>query len=341
MPMKASSNPPQASDWDFTGLDAVVQPVLGVTDHSPEYQIAVAPDLPGMLSSSGQLIVNPADLATFAAYCANLVRYYNTGGFEWGGKHFQSASSHPITWWGIFNEYNINGLTPSDYVELYDTVVPAMLAVDPTLQFSALELSDSDYQEEDPRNNLPAFVAPAASGGVSAPVNVASTHFYSSCNQSDSDDQIFSTVPGFAQDVAYFYQELRSTRGSGGRSGLGDREQRECRLCRRQRQQYLQPGTEVRHRRARHQRLFRRLAALRVCRAGQGRQSRRCITGTTTPTRNMARWTSPAATGISATGWITGWGRCFRRRRPRTFFSSAPPRPRPSRFWPPGTATGQ
>lgn len=210
VPMKASSNPPQAGDWDFTEIDAVIQPVLGVTDHSPEYQIAVAPDLPGMLNANGQLIVNPANLSTFAAYCANLVRYYNTGGFDWGGKHFQSASSNPIIWWGIFNEYNINGLTPSEYVELYNTVVPAMLAVDSRLQISALELSDFDYQEGDPRNNLPTFVAPAGSGGVSAPVNVASTHFYSSCNQTDSDTQIFSTVPGFVQDIEYFYQELRS-----------------------------------------------------------------------------------------------------------------------------------
>jgi len=209
VPMKASSSPPQASDWDFTELDVVVQPVLGVTDHSPEYQIAVAPNLTGMLNANGQLIVNPANLATFAAYCANLVRYYNTGGFYWGGKHFQSASNYPIIWWGIFNEYNINGLTPSEYVELYNTVVPAMLAADPRLQFSALELSDFDYQEGDPRNNLPTFVAPAGSGGVNAPVNVASTHFYSSCNQSDSDDQLFSTVAGFVQDVEYFYQELR------------------------------------------------------------------------------------------------------------------------------------
>src|SRR5437879_3715072 len=92
-------------------------------------------------------------------------------GFDWGGQHFESpslssASPHKITWWGIFNEYNINGLTPAEYVELYNTVVPRMLAVDPTIQFSALELSDFDLEEGDRRTHLPTFVLPAHRGGV-------------------------------------------------------------------------------------------------------------------------------------------------------------------------------
>jgi len=208
IPWKANSNPQQPTDWDFTDLDSIVQPILSVTDHSPEFQVAVAPNLPGLLDANGNLIVNDANLQTFASYAANLVRYYNTGGFTWGGQLFASPSPHHVTLWGIFNEYNINGLTPSQYVQLYDTVVPAMLAVDPTIQFSALELSDYDYQEGDPRNNLPTFVAPVNAGGVSAQVNVASTHFYSSCDQTDSDIQIFSTIPGFVADVQYFRQQF-------------------------------------------------------------------------------------------------------------------------------------
>jgi len=212
VPMKANTN--SASDWDFTKLDAVVQPVLGVADHSPELQIAVAPDLPGMLDANGHLIVNSANLSTFAQYCANLVKYYNRGGFQWGGTTFVSPNpQYPITWWGIFNEYNINGLMPSQYVQLYNAVVPAMLAVDPAIKFSAVELADFGFgtgDSGDPKVNLPPFVAPANAGGVSAPVDVASTHFYSSCNQKDTDAQIFSTVPGFVNDVKYFYQELQS-----------------------------------------------------------------------------------------------------------------------------------
>ncbi len=210
VPWKANSNPQLATDWDFTQLDAIVQPVLSVADHSPEFQIAVAPPFPGLVDSSGHLIVTPDNLQTMASYFANLVRYYNKGGFTWGGQTFKSATPHPIIWWGIFNEYNINGLTPSAYVQLYNAVVPAMLAVDSTLKFSALELSDYDYQVGDPRNNLPTFVAAKNSGGVTAQVDVASTHFYSSCNQKDSDLQVFSTIPVFVGDVQYFRQQLAS-----------------------------------------------------------------------------------------------------------------------------------
>src|SRR6266566_720749 len=188
-----------------------VQLVLSVGDHSPEFQIAAAPAF--MSTAAGTFDITN-HLEDFANYSANLVRYYNGPGFDWGGQHFESpslssASPHKITWWGIFNEYNINGLTPAEYVELYNTVVPRMLAVDPTIQFSALELSDFDFEEGDPRNHLPTFVLPANRGGVNAQVNVVSTHFYSSCNQQDTDAQIFSTIPGFVNDVKYFYQQLQ------------------------------------------------------------------------------------------------------------------------------------
>ena len=209
VPMK--SNTGTASDWDFSKLDAVVQPVLAAADHSPEFQIAVAPTF--MNNANGDL-----DLANhlndFVQYSANLVRYYNGPGFDWGGRHFESpsllsANPHKITWWGIFNEYNINGLTPAQYVQLYNAVVPAMLAVDPTIKFSAIELADFDYQTGDPRNNLPTFVQPANAGGVNAKVDIVSTHFYSSCNQSDPDAKLFASVPGFVNDVNYFHQELK------------------------------------------------------------------------------------------------------------------------------------
>lgn len=204
VPMKANTGVP--SDWDFKELDAIVQPVLGVADHNPEFQIAVAPSF--MNDAQGHL-----DLAThlndFIQYSANLVRYYNAGGFSVQGTLFKSPSPNKITWWGIFNEYNINGLTPSQYVQLYNAVVPAMLQVDPTVKFSALELADFDFATGDPRNNLPTFVAAKTQGGVSVQVDVASTHFYSSCNQLDPDRQVFNTVPGFARDVSYFYQELK------------------------------------------------------------------------------------------------------------------------------------
>jgi hypothetical protein len=206
MPML--SNTGTAADWDFTILDTTAEPVLASGDHSPEFQIATAPAW--MCDSQGHLLV-AAHAKDFAAYAANLVRYYNTGGFDWGGKHFQSLGSSPITWWGVFNEFNINGMSVADYVTLYNTTVPAMLAVDPTIRISALELSDYSIGTGgpgDPQKFLPTFLAAPSAGGVNAQVDVLSTHFYSTCNQRDTDATLFAQVPGFAQNIQYFYQAL-------------------------------------------------------------------------------------------------------------------------------------
>ena len=123
--------------WDFSLNNAVNQPVLGTADHNPLYEIATAP---AFLLTNGALA--PTNFSQFAGYSANLVRYFNTGGFDAGGTHYQSPTPYHITWWGIFNEPNGNGIAPSDYPTLYNTVVPAMQAVDPSLKFVAVELSD-------------------------------------------------------------------------------------------------------------------------------------------------------------------------------------------------------
>jgi hypothetical protein len=205
-----STNTGTAADWNFTIADQTVQPVLASADHSPEFQIATAPAW--MCFSNGQLDV--ADhVNDFAAYAANLVRYYNKGGFDWGGTHFQSPSGLPITWWGIFNEPNGNGISASQYMTIYNTVVPAMVAVDPTIKFSAIEFSDYGLgtgDGGDPMTYLPTFIEFPDQGGINANVNAVSTHLYSTCNQKDTDTDLMNTVPQFAANVSYFYQELRS-----------------------------------------------------------------------------------------------------------------------------------
>jgi hypothetical protein len=205
-----STNTGTASDWDFTILDQTVQPVLASADHSPEFQIATAPAW--MCDSNGYLDVTN-HVKDFAAYAANLVRYYNKGGFDWGGKHFQSPIGQPITWWGIFNEPNGNGITAAEYVTIYNTAVPAMLAVDPTIKLSAVEFSDYGLgtgDGGDPMQYLPTFLSPTDAGGVNTQVNIVSTHFYSSCNQTDTDVDLFNTIPQFAANVTYFYKELQT-----------------------------------------------------------------------------------------------------------------------------------
>ena len=203
IPMRANNG--LASDWDFTLLNQTVLPVLASADRSPEFQIAKAPDW--MLDPNTGYLDMANHLNDFATYAANLVLYYNKGGFDWDGTHFQSPSSTPVTWWGIFNEPNANGLAPTDYVRLYNTVVPAMLAVDPTIKLSALEFSDYGLgggSAGDPEQYLPEFIS-----GVTTQVNVVSTHLYGTCNQQSTDQSLFDNVPVFVDNLTYFYQTLQ------------------------------------------------------------------------------------------------------------------------------------
>ena len=188
-----------ANTWDFTVLDDVTQPVLGMGDHSPEFQIAVAP---AFMYDANHDFLDPT-YQGFAAYTQNLVRYYNTGGFTSGDGLFHvSASSYPITWWGVYNEPNFNNLDSTQYTQLYNAVVPAMQAADPSLKFAALELGDYTGLAN---TFMPAFVA-----GVTAHVDVLATHFYSTCNQKDSDAQLFSTIPDFVSEVGDIYAQMQT-----------------------------------------------------------------------------------------------------------------------------------
>lgn len=195
-----SQGVPQTSaiTWDFSILDAITQPVLGVGDHSPEFQIAVAP---AFMYDSQHNFLDPT-YQQFASYTQNLVRYYDTGGFAAADGYHVSPSPSPVTWWGIYNEPNFNNLDSSQYTQLYNAVVPAMQAVDPSLKFAAVELGDYSGLAQ---TYLPAFVS-----GVTAHVDVLATHFYSTCNQSDLDETVFSTVPGFAAEVQNIEAQLQT-----------------------------------------------------------------------------------------------------------------------------------
>ena len=193
-----------ATTWDFTEADAMIQPILAAGDHSPQLQIGTAPTF--LADSNGHYI--EANLAQFAAYCANLVRYYNTGGFTVNGVTYKSPSTTPITWWGIFNEPNWNNVTPAQYVTMYNAVAQAMLAVDPTIKLVGLELGDVTGQAQ---NYLPPLVT-----GLTQPMPAIATHYYSSCNQKDTDAQLFSQVQMFHDQVAYFRSTLDANPNTSG-----------------------------------------------------------------------------------------------------------------------------
>ena len=189
-----------AASWDFSRLDGVLSPVLSVTDHSPEFQIAFAPAF--MYNPSG--LLRDTTYNEFAGYAANLVHYYNTGGFTDGsGVHHASPSPFPIRLWGIYNEPNINGISAAEYTRLYNTTVPAMQAADPSLQFVAVELADFGTEAQ---KTIPTFVA-----NVKAHVDIVGTHYYSSCNRNDSDQTLLKTVPQFGASVGYLYSQLKTS----------------------------------------------------------------------------------------------------------------------------------
>ncbi len=185
--------------WDFSVLDAIAQPVLGVGDHSPECQIAKAPPFLYAGNDSSSSFTSTTDFSGFAAYAANLVTYYNIpGGFMANGNNYASPSGLPITYWGIYNEPSINNaLTADEYVTMYNTLVPAMQSVDPTIKFVGLEMccSSEDWATTFAQN-------------VTAQVDAVASHYYSSCNQKDTDAMVMGTIPGFVTSVQTIHANL-------------------------------------------------------------------------------------------------------------------------------------
>jgi uncharacterized protein (TIGR03437 family) len=186
--------------WDFTELNTMLTPIQATGDHSPEFQIGTAPAY--LSDALGHIL--PASIPAFAQMSANMVRYYNTGGFTDSGQRYQSPTPYPVTYWGIFNEPDGNGVTAKEYVTLYNTTVPLMAQADPSIKFVAVELAgNAEGLDTNFEPYLPTIIA-----GVTAPVDVVAKHFYSTCNQKDYDQTLFSTVPNFAAEVETMYTEM-------------------------------------------------------------------------------------------------------------------------------------
>lgn len=198
--------------WNFNILDAITQPVLGVGDHSPEFQIAKAPPFMYQGDDSGNNFTDTT-FQQFAGYAQNLVSYYNEGGFTANGQTYVSPAypTDTITWWGIYNEPNINNnLTPQQYVTMYNELVPQMQLIDSNLKFAAVELADFEDQVQ---NWIPPFVT-----GVTAQVDALATHFYSTCDQTTDDASVFASVAtsangnfNFVSDVQMIYSQMANS----------------------------------------------------------------------------------------------------------------------------------
>ena len=86
---------------------------------------------------------------------------------------------------------------------MYNAVAKAMLAVDPTIKLVGLELSDWGNE---PQRMLPTLLA-----GANQPIDAMATHYYGSCNQKDTDSQIFTAVDTFTSHVRYFRSATDAT----------------------------------------------------------------------------------------------------------------------------------
>jgi hypothetical protein len=200
-PMDGATDSLRPGLYDFSKMDAIVQPVLQVTDGSPLLQL-YAPTWMWVNGDTSKGMVDPT-FNQFADWAATLVKYYNApGGFTdpVSGKTFMSPAGKSIQWWGVFNEPNLTSLTPQQYVALYNLTAQKMLAVDSTIKLVGVELSDWGNE---PQRFLPAFVA-----GVTQPVHALATHYYGSCNQKDKDTQVVNTVTGFHDHVQYFHSQM-------------------------------------------------------------------------------------------------------------------------------------
>ena len=139
----------QYNQWSFANLDVLVNDVT-VTGERPVMNIKFAPDWMWTCSHYGDPgHVQDLTFQTYAQYMARLVSYYNLGHMttETGQTiNNPAGTSNRIDYWEPWNEPDLSNetpcvpdtgvaLTPQEFLTMWNAVVPAMLAVDPTLKF--------------------------------------------------------------------------------------------------------------------------------------------------------------------------------------------------------------
>jgi hypothetical protein len=193
---------PQAADksWDFSVLDATLDPVIGVGDKSINLVLVEGPSW--MCTNEGpNCVLQPQNYPDFANYAAQMVQYYNTTtGFtdDSGIQHVHTPFT-PITYWSIYTIPDLVGMTPAQYANLYNLTVTAMQKAGSLvpLKFVALELSG----DTDANNYAPGFLE-----AVTAQIDVVSQQQYAVCGWQYPDSVAMGTVPDtfgqFARDFA-------------------------------------------------------------------------------------------------------------------------------------------
>jgi hypothetical protein len=193
---------PERADktWDFSVLNATLDPVIGVGDKSPNLVLVEGP--PGACTNiPPNCVLQPQNYPDFAKYAARMVQYYNTTtGFtdDNGVQHVHTPFT-PITYWSIYTIPDLVGLTPEQYADLYDQTVTAMQNAGSLvpLKFVALELSgDLDAN----------FYVPEFLNAVTAQIDVVAQQDYAVCGWQNNDavamDSVTNSFAPFAQHFA-------------------------------------------------------------------------------------------------------------------------------------------
>jgi hypothetical protein len=161
----AEPEPPKdgKTSWDFSAIDP---PFLEFLDSIGDRPFVMNFSTPPAWAKTPQAM---------ADYFAHFVRWYSQGGFtDEAGKVHNSGHRIAFPYWEVLNEPDFEaGVTPQDYVALYDAIVDAIHQVSPETRFVGLALasttSDPAFTTHflNPKNHRP---------GV--PLDYVSYHFY-------------------------------------------------------------------------------------------------------------------------------------------------------------------
>jgi len=190
------------NQWSFTNLNELVNNVFD-SGQVPLMNPKFAPDWQWTctrLYTAGT--VRDQTFQEYAQYLARLVDYYNNGSMttEQGQTIVNPAgTSHRIVWWEPWNEPDLNnetpcappsgnGLTPQQYVTMWNAVTAAMLAKDPGLKFVGPATAGSQFGSSTATGNQ--YVDQLMTGSNTKP-SAISFHGYGYWDNTVSDKWIF------------------------------------------------------------------------------------------------------------------------------------------------------
>jgi hypothetical protein len=218
----AELEPPKdgKTSWDFSLIDPMTIDFLEATKgHSPMLNFSTIPqwmvktekpvtypsdpDQPVWDYTQGSDFRDPT-FKEVADYYARLLSWYTKGGFtDELGKRHESGHHYKVPYWEVLNEPDLErNLSPEAYTRLYDAVVTAMRAVEPTTKFVGVSLAFPGQQPAffehflNPKNHKPGI-----------PLDFISYHFYAVPTPDQGPELqphvFFAQADGFLNTVRY------------------------------------------------------------------------------------------------------------------------------------------